>query len=125
MPLTPRTFDDSNWNRSRTIVKPNFGSPGSQNVVYFARVVAREEIVLSGLQTIDEIVLAAEDKVLVTDNGSNNAVYTVVDGGAWTKVSGTDKEDILVVVKEGTLNARTLWLADSGTPTFNTIRGGG
>jgi hypothetical protein len=71
-------------------------------------------ITLSGLQTIDGVVLAAGDRVLVKDqtNLVENGIYDVVDGAAWTRSSDFDdspdtevEEGAAVFVESGTLFA--------------------
>lgn len=51
------------------------------------RATTTENITLEDLQTIDGVSLAAGDRVLVKDqtSGSENGIYDVVDGDAWTR----------------------------------------
>ena len=70
-------------------------------------------ITLSGTQTIDGVVLAAGDRVLVKDQTilTENGIYDVVDLGAWTRSTDFDdspdtevEEGAAVFVEEGTVN---------------------
>lgn len=83
------------------------------------RVATTANITLSGLQTIDDVPLAADDRVLVKDQTDSveNGLYDVKSGswvrsldfnGARDVVKGT----ILIVV-EGTANADTFWRVTS------------
>jgi hypothetical protein len=75
--------------------------------------VAGGNITLSGLQTIDTVVLAANETVLVKNqtNAAENGIYTV-KSGAWTRTIGADTWDefigAIVFVIEGTLTG-TAW----------------
>ena len=82
---------------------------------------------LSGLKTIDAVVLVADDRVLVKDqaDGIENGIYDV-KSGAWVRsldfdgtrdvVSGT-----FVVVSEGTAGAGTIWrISTTGDITIGT-----
>ena len=71
-------------------------------------------ITLEDLQTIDGVVLAVGDRVLVKDqtNLVENGIYDVVDGGAWTRSADFDdspdtevEEGAAVFVEGGTTNA--------------------
>jgi phage-related tail fiber protein len=71
---------------------------------------------LSGLLTIDGVVLVAGDRVLVKDQttSSQNGIY-VVAAGAWTRATDADDGAKLtsgatVPVEAGTAQADTLWL---------------
>jgi hypothetical protein len=77
-------------------------------------------ITLSNLQTVDDVSLQAEDRVLVKDQStaSQNGIYVVVDGGSWTR---SDDSKLAypalgssVLVSEGTVNNGTFWFCNSG-----------
>lgn len=87
-------------------------------------------ITLSGLQTIDNIALSANDRVLVMNqNGTAtdpaNGIY-LAQTGAWTRATDADTGAELsggaaVYVEEGTLYADTAWAAShNGVPTLGT-----
>jgi hypothetical protein len=93
------------------------------------RAVATTNITLSGLQTVDSVVLAAGDRVLAAGqtDATTNGIYTVVDGGAWTRSTDFDEDSevasgIVVAVTEGsTSNADSLYILQSdGTLTVGT-----
>lgn len=73
-------------------------------------------ITLSGLQTVDGVVLTAGARVLVKNQaaGKDNGLYLVVAGGAWTRCSDADTSakvtpGMLVLVEKGTVNADSAW----------------
>ncbi|QXZ11477.1 hypothetical protein KUF54_03165 [Comamonas sp. Y33R10-2] len=72
-------------------------------------------ITLSGLQTIDGVVLVAGDRVLVKaqTTASQNGIYIAV-AGAWTRPSDADTWQELIsafcFIEEGTVNADTGWV---------------
>lgn len=78
------------------------------------RAATTASITLSGLQTVDDVVLAAGDRVLVKDQSaaSENGIYDVVDGGSWVRSSDMDElapvdevNGAYTFVQEGTSNA--------------------
>lgn len=86
------------------------------------RVATTANIVLSGLQTIDGVVLAVGDRVLVKDQtaGSENGIY-VVDTGPWRRAKDFNKtKDVvtgtIVYVTSGTTNADSSWVVTSANP---------
>lgn len=89
------------------------------------RVATTAAITLSNTQTIDGIILAAGDRVLVKDQGtaSENGIYDVVSGGAWTRSSDADSNDevtpgLFTFVEEGTANQnKGFVLTNTGTIT--------
>jgi phage-related tail fiber protein len=94
------------------------GNAGMKLPVRAASTVA---LVLSGLQTVDGVVLAQDDRVLVKDQASSvdNGVY-MADSGAWERAKDWDGPyDIvngsLVYVTDGTLNLG-LWMIDTDDP---------
>lgn len=73
-------------------------------------------ITLSGLQTIDTVVLAGGERVLVKDQtaGAENGIY-VAASGAWTRATDFDtsaevKGGVVVAVTDGDANNATFWL---------------
>lgn len=77
------------------------GLVGSQGVKVPVLCATTVNIVLSGNQTIDDIAVVDEDRVLVKhqDDGIENGIYTV-QTGAWTRAPDWDgKRD----VRQGTL----------------------
>ena len=89
------------------------------------RAATTANITLSGLQTIDGVVLVAGNRVLVKDQttGSENGIYDVVDGGAWTRSSDADNSPtgevtagMFAFVEEGTIHADTGWVLATDNP---------
>lgn len=81
------------------------------------RAATTANITLSGTQTIDGVALVAGDRVLVKDQstGSENGIYVVVDGGAWTRAEDADSDaevtaGLFTFVTEGTSYADTGWV---------------
>jgi hypothetical protein len=90
------------------------------------RVATTANITLSGLQTIDGVSLAAEDRVLVKNQttASQNGIY-VVDTGTWRRAADfTRNRDIrrgaIVVVTDGTVGAGPYRLATADPITLDT-----
>ena len=88
------------------------------NIKFSVRAATTENITLSGLQTIDGIVLAEGDRVLVKNqtDKSENGIYDVVDG-AWTRSAdfdGTPEHEVqggcFTFVQEGTENGDSGWV---------------
>ena len=92
------------------------------------RATTTANITLSGTQTIDGVVLIAGDRVLVKDQstGSQNGIYVVVSGGAWTRATDADTSTevtpgMFTFVEEGTVNADSGWvLSTNSTITLGT-----
>lgn len=90
------------------------------------RVASTANITLSGLQTVDGVALAADDRVLVKDQttGTENGIYTA-DTGAWSRtedfngtydvVTGT-----LVLITSGTVNGSTVFELTTASPVIGT-----
>lgn len=84
-------------------------------------------ITLSGLQTIDGVVLSANDRVLVKNQttGSQNGIY-IAASGAWTRSTDFDSNSevtsgAFVFVEEGTVNSDSGWvLSTDGVIVVNT-----
>jgi hypothetical protein len=73
-------------------------------------------ITLSGIQTIDGVLLVADDRVLVKNQStvSQNGIY-VVAAGAWSRSADADVWNDLIsaftFVEEGTVNGDTGWVS--------------
>lgn len=83
-------------------------------------------IVLSGLQTIDGVSIAADDRVLVKNQttASENGPY-LAKSGAWTRATDMDEDaeatGFSVKVREGTVNGKKdFGLTTDGEPTLGT-----
>lgn len=79
------------------------------------RVATTANITLNGLQTIDGVSLAADDRVLVKDQtaGTENGIYVAASGN-WARagdfsVNGDIVEGTRVYVNQGSTNANTEW----------------
>lgn len=77
---------------------------------------------LSGLLTVDGVVLVAGNRVLVKDQttGSQNGIY-VVAAGAWSRAADFDENSevtagAVVPVTEGSSQADTLWMLTTDDP---------
>lgn len=77
---------------------------------------------LSGLLTIDEVVLEAGDRVLVKDqtDGEDNGIY-VAASSAWVRASDFDTDgksvsQMLIPVEQGTVNGGTVWQLITESP---------
>lgn len=87
-----------------------------------ARAISTANIALTGLQTIDGVVLVAGDRVLVAGQtlGQNNGIYLAA-AGAWSRALDldTDAETIagfIISIQEGTLNADTVYELTTNAP---------
>ncbi|ATR83072.1 hypothetical protein CS390_11180 [Pseudomonas sp. HLS-6] len=94
----------------------------SQGIKNSVRVATTGAIALSGIQTIDAIVLVAGDRVLVKNqaSGAQNGIY-VVATGAWVRAPDADesvevKPGMLVGVDAGTVNGGSVWRLSNATP---------
>lgn len=81
------------------------------------RVATTGNITLSGLQTIDGVSLAANDRVLVKNQttAADNGIYVVVDGASWTRSEDANSDaevtpGMFTFVEEGTTNADSGWV---------------
>jgi hypothetical protein len=86
------------------------------------RVATTANITLSGLQTIDGVALAANDRVLVKDQTttSENGIYAA-STGPWTRSTDFDGggdivEGTLVFITSGTSASETLWRVSTPSP---------
>lgn len=80
-------------------------------------------ITLSGTQTVDGVSLVAGDRVLVKNQNtaSENGIYIVVSGGAWTRADDFNTSDKVTAgaftfVEEGTVNADSGWVLTTDNP---------
>lgn len=86
------------------------------------RVVSTENLLLTGLQTIDGISLSAGDNVLVTGQNirSDNGIYTVSETNWVRRINSSEDGDLssanIVPVLEGTTYASSIWVCKSPTP---------
>lgn len=81
------------------------------------RAATTEDIVLSGLQTVDGVNVGVGDRVLVKNktNGALNGIY-IASTGEWTRATDFDntpntevKQGVFVFVNEGTVNKNSGW----------------
>lgn len=86
------------------------------------RVATTANIALTGLQTIDGVVLAAGDRVLVKNQAASkdNGIYVAV-GGVWARAADADTADKLtpelaVGVEQGAINGDSLWMLTTDAP---------
>ena len=91
------------------------------------RTATTANITLTNTQTLDGIVLAAGDRVLVKDQStaSENGIYLVVDGGSWTRATDFDANSevkgAFCFIEEGTANADKGFVCTTdGTITLDT-----
>lgn len=99
---------DSEMGQRMTLMNLNFNN--------VCDVATTQNITLSGIQTIDSLLLESGNKVLVKNQttASQNGVY-VVSSGAWTRhptlSSSSDYDsNFLVYVSSGRINKQTLWI---------------
>jgi phage-related tail fiber protein len=92
------------------------------------RAATTANITLSSTQTVDGVSLSAGDRVLVKDQsiGSQNGIYVVVSGGAWTRATDADSDTevtpgMFTFVEEGDTNSDSGWvLSTNSTITLGT-----
>jgi len=94
-----------------------------QDFKHSALVATTANIALSGLQTVDGVVLTAGARVLVKNQAAakDNGLYLVVAGGAWTRCTDADASakvtpGQLVLIERGTLNADSAWQLVTDAP---------
>lgn len=120
------TIGDLSANRSITLdfdyLDTRYGSGFKQREA--ARVATTGNITLSGLQTIDGVVLGSGHRVLVRkqNNAAQNGVY-IAASGSWTRATDFDEPEIeeitqgaSVFVEEGTLLKGTGWTLQTPPP---------
>lgn len=81
-----------------------------------ARAATTGDILLNGVQTIDDVALADGETVLVKDqtNAAENGVYEV-KGGSWTRTCSL-RGGTMVSVREGTVNGGSIWMLTTNDP---------
>lgn len=92
-----------------------------------ARVATTTDIILSGLQTIDDVSLVSGDIVLVKNQATStqNGLYTA-SSSTWNRHVGADENSEILpglstFVQEGTTNAGSIWVIENtGTVTIGT-----
>ncbi|MBB6674502.1 hypothetical protein [Cohnella nanjingensis] len=115
-----QTMMNDNWDK----IDAALGMVGVRADV---RAATTSNIMLSGLLTVDGVVLAGGERVLVKNQttGSENGVYTA-SSGAWTRAADADSSGkiasgISVYVAEGSVNAGTGWvMSNTGVVTLGT-----
>ncbi len=80
-------------------------------------------IVLSGIQTVDGVLLAADSRVLVKDQAQakDNGIYVVPAAGAWKRAQDADASvevtpGLFVTVEKGTANGDSVWQLVTDAP---------
>ena len=80
-------------------------------------------IVLSGIQTVDGVLLPADSRVLVKDQtqAKDNGIYVVPAGGAWIRAQDADASvevtpGLFVSVEKGTANGDSVWQLVTDAP---------
>ena len=86
------------------------------------------DITLANEQTVDGVALVAGDRVLVKNqtDQSENGIYIVVDGGAWTRSEDADNQvsppfpevtsGMFTFVESGTVNSASGWVLITNDP---------
>ena len=87
-----------------------------------ARVAVTEDIILSGVQTLDDVAVVAGDRVLVTAQASTeeNGIY-VISVDAWPRAADADNSlevtpGLFIHVEQGTVNGDSLWQLITDAP---------
>src|SRR5512132_1114244 len=98
------------------------GVTGDLGIKKPCRVVASGNITRSGLQTIDGVALAADERVLLAGQATaaENGIY-VVSSGNWQRAKDCDGNDdlargTLIFVTSGTTYAGSLWRVTTADP---------
>lgn len=80
-------------------------------------------IVLSGIQTVDGVLLAADARVMVKDQAQakDNGIYVVPAAGAWKRALDADASvevtpGLFVTVEKGTANGDSVWQLVTDAP---------
>lgn len=101
------------------------GLVGNAAIKYPCRMASTANLVLSGLQTIDAVVGAQDDRVLVKNQttGTQNGIY-VMDSGSWERAQDADNdgaftEGSLVKVNNGTVGVGFWYVTNTGTITID------
>jgi len=126
-----------NSTRITTLAAPTVGSDAatkdyvdslSQGLSWKAsvRAATTANIALSGAQTLDGVVLAQGDRVLVKNQTatSQNGIYLVATGGAWSRDqdanSAVEITGMAVFVRLGTAHGTTAWIQTGTVTTLGT-----
>lgn len=95
-------------------------------------------IVLSGIQTVDGVLLTADARILVKDQAQakDNGIYVVPAAGAWKRAQDADASvevtpGLFVTVEKGTANGDSVWQLVTDAPivlgttalTFDVVAG--
>lgn len=112
------------WDAANSVYRTVYHT-GNHGRIYSTkqvRAATTANITLSGTQTVDGVALVAADRALVKNQttASQNGIYDVVSGGAWTRVADMDESaeafnGLLVTVAEGTTNVG-LWRLSTSDP---------
>lgn len=102
------------------------GLVGNAAIKYPCRMASTANLTLSGLQTIDGVVGAQDDRVLVKDQttGTENGIY-VMDSGTWERAQDADNdgaftEGSLIKVNNGTVGQGFWYVTNTGTIEIDT-----
>jgi hypothetical protein len=111
---------------SSTTVDRRIGVYGSGAFKLACRAATTGNITLSGLQTIDGVVLVDGDRVLVKDqtDGVENGIYTA-DSGGWDRaLDFNGPQDVvqgtLVAIASGSANALAIYMLTTADPVIGT-----
>lgn len=95
---------------------------GTGTVKALVRAATTAAITLSGLQTVDGVALASQDRVLVKDQASapTRGIYAA-QSGAWVRATDFDASaealgGMLISVSEGTVNGNSIFGLDTDDP---------
>ena len=100
-----------------SLVDPNFRDPKDS-----VRLKSVANVTLSGIQTVDGVLTADGDRVLVDNQttSSEDGIYIVNSGGPWTRATdfanGSSQAGATIPVEEGASNSDTLWLMTNDQP---------
>jgi len=101
--------------RTSTVVTPAQPDGGNATVAWKVpcRVATTANITLSGTQTIDDVAVVADDRVLVKDQStaSENGIYKVA-AGAWTRTTDAADNGDLLTGTQVRVNAGTAGSGD-------------
>ncbi len=94
-----------------------------QDFKHSVLVATTDPVTLSGLQTIDEVPLPADARVLVKNQATprNNGIYSVSAAGVWMRSTDADSSlevtpGLFVHVERGTANADSIWQLVTDAP---------
>jgi phage-related tail fiber protein len=99
------------------------GSESKRESLLSVLVATTANIVLSGTQTVDGVVLSADSRVLVKDQAQakDNGIYTVTAGGAWKRAQDADTSievtpGLFVTVEKGAVHGDSVWQLVTDAP---------